>query len=195
MAKSDGSCCARWVAAQRTSTHCILQYQRALHVKQRKPVAHPADRYVLVAKIQTQKAWPATTTRRRYSRKTAPRSLQRCAMASPAPMLSPASRARGVSGTKTPLKSPLGRTCANDDAAEKERAAKSRAANELRRRCVSARARRARERKEPPAPTSKPELQRALTPPARRAAWTATARTSRRLAAQARNLRAPRRPR
>jgi len=53
-------------------------------------------------------------------------------------MLSPASRARGVSGTKTPLKSPLGRTCANDDAAEKERAAKSRAANELRRRCVSA---------------------------------------------------------
>jgi hypothetical protein len=59
-------------------------------------------------------------------------------MASPAPMLSPAARARGASGAKTPLKSPLGRTCANDDAAEKERAAKSRAANELRRRCVSA---------------------------------------------------------
>jgi hypothetical protein len=51
-------------------------------------------------------------------------------------MLSPAARARG--GAKTPLKSPLGRTCANDDAAEKERAAKSRAANELRRRCAHA---------------------------------------------------------
>ncbi len=57
-------------------------------------------------------------------------------VASPAPMLSPAARARG--GAKTPLKSPLGRTCANDDAAEKERAAKSRAANELRRRCAHA---------------------------------------------------------
>jgi hypothetical protein len=66
------------------------------------------------------------------------------------PMLSPASRARGVSGAKTPLKSPLGRTCANDDAAEKERAAKSRAANELRRRCVFA-ARGAPERRKPPA--------------------------------------------
>ena len=56
----------------------------------------------------------------------------------PALMFSPAARAR-ASGAKTPLKSPLGRTCANDDAAEKERAAKSRAANELRRRCVHAR--------------------------------------------------------
>jgi len=48
-------------------------------------------------------------------------------------MASPAGRS--ASG-RTPLKSPVGRTRMNDDAAEKEHAAAVRAANELRRRCA-----------------------------------------------------------
>ena len=42
-------------------------------------------------------------------------------------------------GSKTPLKSPLGKISVNDDAAEKERATRAHAANEQRRRCVPAR--------------------------------------------------------
>ena len=62
-------------------------------------------------------------------------------MASPLPAApSPLGRSRS-GGAKTPLKSPLGRTLLNDDDAEKERAAKARAANELRRRCARAFAR------------------------------------------------------
>jgi hypothetical protein len=42
-------------------------------------------------------------------------------------------------GSKTPLKSPLGKISVNDDAAEKERASRAHAANEQRRRYVPAR--------------------------------------------------------
>jgi hypothetical protein len=57
-------------------------------------------------------------------------------MASPAPALTPVGRARTGGGSRTPLRSPLGRTELNDDVAEKAAAAQSRAANELRRRCA-----------------------------------------------------------
>jgi hypothetical protein len=61
--------------------------------------------------------------------------------------LSPLGRARTGGGSKTPLKSPLGRMTTNADAAEKEAAAQARAANELRRRCVARCAARRRERR------------------------------------------------